>query len=333
MKFSQIKNNNLKRCKNYIWNNGYFVGFTGKRVLLFDNNFDVLTSCEKLFYAYKGELSPQNDKILILSTSNRFYINEFPSLNTIDKVTIKSPYNDNTSGNGCWSFDGKKILMCATNSKTLHSVLRVYDSDDFSKYTDFLNEKYYLTDIHSVKSLKKYFLLGYEKGGLDTYIIWYDGNSFEEYLLENFDEVIMRSAFDDINNCIKIYTYDSVFKYDCYGKFIKEKNLDTGKKYKISFSKVFDDEICDKGKELKLLSEAFGFEDINFNDCMKDVVVSKELSIAYIATDFRVIAYDIVSSKIIDQIEIGFGVEKIDMISKNKIVVSTWNGVLIYELI
>ena len=111
MKFSQIKNTYLKRCKSYIVHDNYFVGFTGKQALLFDDNFELSASCEKLSYVYKGELSPQNDKILMLSVENRFYINEFPSLKSINKVTVRSPYNYNTEGNGCWSFDGKKILL------------------------------------------------------------------------------------------------------------------------------------------------------------------------------------------------------------------------------
>ena len=332
MKFSQIKNTYLKRCKSYIVHDNYFVGFTGKQALLFDDNFELSASCEKLSYVYKGELSPQNDKILMLSVENRFYINEFPSLKSINKVTVRSPYNYNTEGNGCWSFDGKKILICVTNSKTLNSALRVYDANDFSEYTDYLTEKYHLTDIRPVKSLNKYYLLGYKEGGLDTYIIWYDGNSFEEYVLENFDDVIMRSDFDETDNFIKIYTDNTVFKYDCRGKFIKEKNLETGKKYKMSFSKAFEGLAPEAEKNIEALSGALGFEDMSISDSVRDIAVSEDLSVAYIATDYRVIAYDIVSEKIIDQIEIGYGVEKLEMLSENKIIVSSWNGVLLYEL-
>lgn len=334
MKFTQIKNSTLKKCKDYIFTADYLVGFTGKQVLLFDHYFDLIASQGNLSYAYTGKLAPQLDKLLILSTKNQFYINEFPSLNPIDNVTVRTPYNYNIEGNGCWSLDGKSVMICATNSKTLNSVLRVYNADKFSEYTDFLSERYWLMDIQVVKALKKYYLIGFNRIDFKTYIIWYDGKIFEEYPLENLDNTVLGSYFNEFYNILEIYdTSNSILIYDCQGKLIKERSRAIGKEYKISFSKVFEGIETEKEQQLKSLSEAFGFENISFRDCVNDIVLSNNSPIAYISTNCRVIAYDISACKKIDEIEIGYGIGRIDEIDENKIIVSTWDGVLMYELV
>lgn len=54
---------------------------------------------------------------------------------------------------------------------------------------------------------------------------------------------------------------------------------------------------------------------------------------SYVFTNCRLIAYDISACKIIDQIEIGYGVGRMNEIDENKIIVSTWDGILVYELV
>ena len=185
MRLSRIKNSRLSRCKNFIFSDGYLVGFTGSQVLLFDGNLNFICSCGAFSYAYTGEASPQKDKILILSNENRFYVNAFPSLDPIDRVTINAPYNHELEGMGCWSLDGRYIFTCVTNGKTLNSALRIYNADDFSEFTDNLSEKYCLTEIHSVPSLQKYYLVGFNRQDSKEYLIWYDGRYFEEFVLVN----------------------------------------------------------------------------------------------------------------------------------------------------
>lgn len=334
MKFTQIKNSTLKKCKDYILAENCLVGFTGKQILLFDQHFDLIAAQGNLSYVYTGELSPRCDKLLTVSNGNRFYIHEFPSLNPIDNVTVRAPYNDNIEGRGCWSLDGKSVMICATNSKTLNSVLRVYNANDFSEYTDFLSEKYWLMDIQAVSTLNKYYLIGFNRVNFKTYIIWYDGEKFEEYPLENLNNTVFGSHFNELYNLLEIYdSSDSILIYDCKGKLIKKQSRSIGKEYKISFSKVFKGIGPEKEQKLKSLSEAFGFKNMSFQDCVKNIVLSNNAPIAYVSTNCRVIAYDISACEIIDQIEIGYGVGRINEIDENKIIVSTWDGVLMYELV
>lgn len=334
MKFTQIKNSALQKCKDYIWVENGLVCFTGKQVLLFDQHFDLIAAQGNLSYAYTGELSPQCDKLLTVSNGNRFYIHEFPSLNPIDNVTVRAPYNYNIEGCGCWSLDGKSVLICAANSKTLNSVLRIYNADDFSEYADFLSERYWLIDIQAVRTLSKYYLIGFNRADFKTYIIWYDGENFEEYPLENLDNTVFGSHFNELYNLLEVYdSSDSILIYDCKGRLIKKQSRATGNEYKLSFSKVFKGIAPEKEQELKSLSEAFGFENMSFQDCVNNIVLSNNAPIAYVSTNCRLIAYDISACKIIDQIEIGYGVGQINEIDKNKIIVSTWDGILVYELV
>lgn len=336
MKLKRIKNPLLSGCKNFILDTEYLVGFTGRRVLLLDYDFQLVASCDKLSYAYTGELSPDKQKLLTVSAENRFYIHAYPSLEPIDRVTVRAPYNDGLEELGCWSFDGKKVFVCAMNSKTLNSTLRIYNADNLTEYTDLLKEKYWLQRIQAVKPKNKYLLIGLNRTDNQTYLIWYDGNRFEEFPLAGFDDAVMRANYNESNDQVEIYTGDALYLYDCHGNFAKEKDLRTGQTGRLSFSSVLDDAFDDDkvAEEMKNLSAALGLEELPYDDCVQDVVFSKNRSIAYVATNCRVIAYDMAAEKIIDQKtnEYEVGARKIVELSENKILVTSWDGILLYEL-
>lgn len=188
MKLKRIRNSLLSECKNYILDTKYIIGFTGRRVLLLDYDFQLVASCDKLSYAYTGELSPDKQKLLTVSAENRFYIHTYPSLEPINRVTVRAPYNYGLEDGGCWSFDGKSILVCAMNSKTLNSTLRIYNADNPAEYTDLLKERYWLQSIQGIKSKNKYLLIGLNRADDKDYIIWFDGNNFETFPLKDFDD-------------------------------------------------------------------------------------------------------------------------------------------------
>ncbi len=334
MKLSRIKNAQLHRCKDILFADGYLVGFTGRQVLLFDADLRPICARDGFSYVYTGAVSPQGDRILLVSEESRFHVHAFPSLEPLARVTVRAPYNYGLYGEACWSFDGRQVLACVSNGETLGSALRVYNAADFSEFTDFLAEKYRLGDLHPVPELGKYYMIGYRPTDSEACLIWCDGDRFEEYALKECENAVLYTTCDAAHGWVGLSTTDdSVYLYDFRGRLLDVKNLKT-REYEISFSDAVCDALDDDEAktELKALSGALGLEHLSLSDCVRDVVRSRDPNVAYIATDSRAIAYDVSARKIIDQVTLGFGVEKIHELSKGKILISSRTGASLYEL-
>ena len=104
----------------------YVFGFTGSRVKIFNKEMQLIKEIPRLDHVYTGSISPDEKKLLLVSTGNRFYI---LSLETFElkKYTVCGREDYNLEGRGCWSFDGKEILLCANGCSTGISALRIYD--------------------------------------------------------------------------------------------------------------------------------------------------------------------------------------------------------------
>lgn len=289
----------FKRYKSYIIDSSYFVGFTGKQAFCYDSNFEFLGTVDKLRYVYNGDISPDAEKIILISNENKFSIHKLPDLELIYKVTVKSPYNGNLEGNACWSFDSKQILLCALNEETLNSSLKIFDFETRSFTEDYLKEKYWLIKILRVIEKGKYLLVGFNRKDLKTYIIWFDGKDFSEYLLSGFNDVVTSVKYNSVYDSVDICSENTILRYDCLGNTLPS-NLSDLQKYSIS-------------------------------ETVLDVCFSKNLDIAYIGTLNGIYILDMKANQIIESFQVDYGVHKITEISHNKIIVSTWNGVRIFE--
>ncbi len=289
----------IKNCKNYIVENGYFVGFTGKRALCYDNDFNLISSIDKLKYVYYGDISPDGKNILLTSTGNTFSIHRFPDFELIYKSNIKAPYNGNLEGNACWSFDSEKVLLCATNDDTINSTFKIFNLNQCVFEEELLKEKYWLTHIMRINEKKKYLLIGFNRKDLKTYLIWFDGNKFSEHCLMGCDDIITSVKYNSFDDSIDICCNKSIMHYDCSGNQLKN-NLSKIPEFKNA-------------------------------ETVTDICVSKDNSIAYIGSLSGFYVLDMKSKKIMEEVNIEYGVHKISEISKNKIIVSTWNGVRSFE--
>lgn len=289
----------FKKCKNFIIENGYFIGLSGQQAVCYDSEFKLVSSVDKLRYVYHGEISPDGKKILLASTENRFSIHKLPDLELICKATVKSPYNGNLEGNACWSFDNKKILLCALNDETINSSLKIFDVCNGKFEGDLLKEKYWLMHIIRIEAKKRYLMVGFNRKDLKTYLIWFDGIDFSEFCLEGCNDIVSKVRYNELNDCIDVLSNNSLTRYDCNGKKLKF----------ISFYLSEKDEL----------------------DSIMDVCISNDKSVAYIATLNGISVLDIKSNKVIDKLEIEYGVNKISEISNCNIIVSTWNGARIFE--
>jgi len=110
MKLERIKCKPLERAQNLCVSKSYIVGCTGRKAAIMDKHLNLIHTVEGLEYVYSAEVSPDETKLLLISTGNRFYIVD---LRTFEKtrITVKSPYNQNLEGRGCWSFDGRSVWI------------------------------------------------------------------------------------------------------------------------------------------------------------------------------------------------------------------------------
>ena len=121
-------------------------------------------------------------------------------------------------------------------------------------------------------------------------------------MLNKFDRMPLRADWKEEHEQIYLQTSDDLYIYDRCGRLQDTMSLKTRQ------------------------------EDNLFSDRVQDVLVNSRRNIVYIATESRVIAFDLQSQEVMDQVIIGLGVNGIRESSDGKLFVPTMNGVLVYEL-
>ena len=74
MNLNRIKCKPLERAKNLCVSRSYIVGCTGKKAAIMDKQLNLIHTIEGLDYVYSAEVSPDETKLLLISTLNKFYI-------------------------------------------------------------------------------------------------------------------------------------------------------------------------------------------------------------------------------------------------------------------
>ena len=72
MDISKIKASFLSKAQGIILGKKYVVFLTGRRAIITDKQLNVITEIGGLFYVYKGELSPDETKLLLISNGTVF---------------------------------------------------------------------------------------------------------------------------------------------------------------------------------------------------------------------------------------------------------------------
>lgn len=299
MKLIEMKFPKLIRAKNIAISKKYLLFTTGKKVLIFDKKFQLIQEIDGLRYCYKAIISPDEKSVLLISNLNHFKI---LSLNTfeISRHTIKGEYSGNLEGRGCWAFDGNKVLLCVYDEQSMLSALRTYDLENESDYSEALCDKYWLTNIMPIDAYNKYLLTGFNRNNHKNYLIWYDGTIFEEYCLENFDDVIVKTEYDKQNLGITIYGLEKSLLCDYYGNRLEK--------------------IAIAGKEIE----------------MDNVLSSKNIcdgKYICIGTHEYLYCYDVKYSQLVFQKKILYGVHDIVEMEDNILLISTWNGIKVFKIV
>lgn len=154
----------LFECKHlrHAWDvsvsSSYIVGCTGPKAIILNRQCQYIKTIDGLDHVYKAYVSPDEKQLLLVSTGNRFFVADIASGET-RKVSIRSPFNQNLEGRGCWSHDGKHIYIPVVRSGSLNSTLRRYRFDDLSIDAEYLQDEYWIQFLWPLPKTNGYFMV------------------------------------------------------------------------------------------------------------------------------------------------------------------------------
>lgn len=135
MIIKRIKEPGLLSAKKYCLSKQNIFLFTGRKIKILDYDFNCIKIVEGLKNVYSGQVSLDQKSMLLISVENRFYLLSLDNF-TLQCYVIKSPFNDNLEGKGCFSKDSKKILI---------PVQKVYECGTKSELREFTEISRYRT--------------------------------------------------------------------------------------------------------------------------------------------------------------------------------------------
>lgn len=336
MKLERTKCKPLERAKNLCVSQSYIIGCTGQKAAIMDKQLNLIHTVEGLEYVYSAEVSPDETKLLLISNGNRFYIVD---LHTFEKtrITVKSPYNHNLEGLGCWSFDGGSVWIPVQRSiGYVNSTLRRYCVDDFNKYEDHLADKYYLSSISKIDSNNTYFLTGYNRQENNrNYFIYSDGATFREVPLEISVNMIAPTATVNMEKgVVTLASIAGCRQFTLEGKSLntishpspKDKTLHTSE----VFAHLFDGD-TEKQNRLKEVSAALGLENISATDYITKYALSSCGKYIYIASESGFYLTDEKTGDVLASVPEEYGVQNFEELAPGLIAIATWSGVKLYS--
>lgn len=341
MQLKTIRCSYLSRARNIAITDRFLIAVTGGCAHILDKELHLIKTVKGMQYMVQAYVSPDESKLLLVPTENRFYLLSLEDF-TLERFTLKKPYNGNLEGRGCWSMDGKFLYLLAGNSRTNNSALRCYGVTDGSSYvyTDLFAERYWLTDIRPVKELNRYLLTGLERKPhepADTWnLLWFDGSSLEAYPLKEMeDDVVSSVEYDAVTQTVIVYGLFKTMRFDIHGNFVSTFSVPEAGKVTSSFSDVFADIGLDPEAfdSLKELCDWYGFENISIDDSINKLCLSSDGKRYYVGTHLGLFVLDAESKAILAKQKIEFGVQNIVELSPDLIAASTWNGVKLFQIL
>ena len=336
MKLERIKCKHFVHAQNIHLSPSYLVGCTGKRAVVLDREYELVQNIDGLDYVYEVDFTRDEQEILLISTGNKFYIADLKTGNK-QRVTVKTPYNDNLEGRGCWSHDGKSVLMLVTNSKNLQGALRIYQKDDLAKYEDLLAGQYQLLRIHRLGDGKTYLIIGRNDDG--NRFIYYDGSDFTHYpLADTEDQIVFNSEVDPQTGVVTIYSIEACYRYTPEGKLIQTILHPSAKDEEVPLSIEVSPavmEIPGITEALNQLFDELGVEDMN-SAGSEDMVHKYGRSACgrylCMASESGFYVMDAETSEILAEVPEEYGVRNFEWVADDVVALATWGGVKLYRL-
>lgn len=180
----------LKRSKNLTLTSRYIILYNGASIAIYDHEFVCQKKILNLKYVYDGYVSPDETKLLLVSSTNRYYLVSLEDFSVLGTRSIKSPYNGSLEGRGCW-ISNDSFLLPVQNDGSLLSTLRKYNCDSSGSFEDFLAELFWIIYVTFVAKNNSYLIIGLDRNEHTWNVIWMDkcGN-YTSYRIDSFNEAI-----------------------------------------------------------------------------------------------------------------------------------------------
>lgn len=211
IKLQEVKFDCLKNEKSIAFSNKYVIICTGKRVIVCDRDLSVLKTFCDMHYVYDAKISPDEQQLLLISSSNCFYVVDLNSFE-IRKHTVIGTYSGNLEGRGCWAFDSQSFYLVGSSKRNGVSAIIQYNTHDATSPTNlYLAGRYSIFYIKAIQETGQYVAVGLDhnrsklENGSSWSIIKFDGENSEELQIpEIFGDCVRYVQYHPTLNSLKI---------------------------------------------------------------------------------------------------------------------------------
>ncbi len=310
MKLTQIPCEGLKKAKNLLVTEKYYIALSGQRVTFMDHSFNIIKTLEKFSYAYDGYVSPDEKYLLLVPTNSKhFYLISLETFETIARVQIKNGMETH-EGCGCWSLDGRHMIILVNNPMSFANEVRFYDVNDPTFYTiaDIPATKFFMADILSVPEHNAYYILAIPRHTdktnqhpINISLIQWTDDGYKVIEIEGQDEPPCKLQYNVKTNRFTIITTRNVFTCSSDGK---------------------DVSVVDIERE-KIIDEPLFGADTYF---VRHLTASKNGKYVFLSSSYGFDIFDKKTGEVLLYKEYEFGATHITEIEKNLIAVAFFHG-------
>lgn len=285
----------------------YIIGCTGPKAVILNRQCQHIRTIDSLDHVCKAYVSPDENQVLLVSTGNRFYVADIAS-GEVRKVSIRSPFNQNLEGRGCWSHDGNHICIPVVRSESMNSTLRRYRLDDLSIDAEYLQDEYLIQFLWPLTKKNGYFMVARDRK---------DGhNAFIQMQGEHIDIIPLKENTSLINcyGCclnaegteIQFGCFEEYYRYSLDGTLIEKKQ---------------NPFFCDEQPDSRI------------HDTINKYASSPSGKYVFMATNSGFYVLEAESNQLLTHIPEEYGVHNFELLNENIIAVATLHGVMIYQIV
>ncbi len=310
MKLTMIPCEGFKKAKNLIVTSKYYIALSGQRVTFMNHSFETVKVLEKFSYAYNGYVSPDEKYLLLVPTNSKhFYLISLETFETIARVQIKNGM-ETFEGRGCWSLDGRHMIVLVQHPNTFAFEVRFYDVNEPMFYTiaDIPATKFFMADIIRVPEHNAYYILAkprqYDRTNLpplDNVLLKYGEDGYKVVVIEGQNDVPISFDYNPKTDRFTVCTSRCTFTCASDGKNVS---------------------VIDTGHEN--YSEPTLFSPVTY--IVKHIVASKNGKYVFMASTSGFDIFDKKTGKVLLFKEYEFGATHITEIEENLIAVAFFHG-------
>ncbi len=342
MIIKRIKEPGLLSAKKYCLSKQNIFLFTGRKIKILDYDFNCIKIVEGLKNVYSGQVSLDQKSMLLISIENRFYLLSLDNF-TLQCYVIKSPFNDNLEGKGCFSKDSKKILIPVQKENEIKSELREFDNPEISRYRTVFTGPFWIIHIQYIIEEDKYLMIASNRQNDSWYLIWLNEyyKVAGQYKIEQFDDAVMGIFVDTLHKKISLFGAEKNISCNYYGK-IAENDLNISMRTQTIPNKLsksgeqFVDELWKNINEpekqfIEEFCKDFGLDNLSAPEYIRCACFAKD-NLMILGTSIGLIVYDYCKKTILGQYDIDYGVDQVDTLPNGKIIVSNMSSVKLFEI-